>query len=213
MKEIEIITSDDLKQFEKRKRTNLINGLSGLRSANLIATLSETGNENLAIFNSVMHIGADPALMGFIMRPEVVERQTMQNIRYNKKFTINQVTEAIHKQSHLTSAKFDKETSEFEACQISPYFHQDYPIPFVKESNIKIALNLEEEILVKSNNTILVIGKVDFILLNNGILDEAGHIDFEQISGIAVNGLDTYYTAKKIAKYKFARPNMTIKDI
>ncbi len=209
----QIISSSDLSNLEKRERTTLINGLSGFRSANLIASLSKTGNQNLAIFNSVMHIGADPALMGFIMRPEVVERQTLENIRYHKKFTINQVTQSIHKQAHLTSAKYDNATSEFEACNLTPSLITNFPIPFVAESPIKIALSLKEEVQIKSNNTILIIGQIEFICLENGILEQSGHINFDKIEGTAINGLDTYYVCKKIGSYKYAKPGMHIEEL
>lgn len=213
MKDYKIITNSDIKNLEKIKRVNLINALPGLRSVNLIASVSESGNHNLAIFNSVMHIGAYPALMGFIMRPETVQRQTLNNIRHKKKFTINQVSESIHKQAHLTSAKYDDETSEFDVCDLTPEILNHYPVPFVQESSIKIALTLVEENNIKANGTILVIGKIDFIVLGNSILNESGHIDFDHIGGISVNGLDTYYSCQKLGRYKFARQGMTISDL
>ena len=46
--------------MEDRKRIALINSLSGFKSLNLIGTINNQGQTNLAIFNSVVHIGANP---------------------------------------------------------------------------------------------------------------------------------------------------------
>ena len=74
------LNSLDIQQIEHRKRTALINSLSGFKSLNLIGTASQEHETNLAVFNSVIHLGADPALMGFISRPHSVERHTIENI-------------------------------------------------------------------------------------------------------------------------------------
>ena len=49
---------------EKRFRTKLINSLAGIRQVALVGTKSSARVENLAIFNSVIHLGAHPPLMG-----------------------------------------------------------------------------------------------------------------------------------------------------
>ncbi|MCK7516855.1 MAG: flavin reductase family protein [Ignavibacteriales bacterium] len=76
-----IITKENILQFEKLYRTNLFNSLSGFKSANLIGTISKEGKTNLAIFSSVIHVGANPPLMGLLMRPVSVERHTYHNIK------------------------------------------------------------------------------------------------------------------------------------
>jgi flavin reductase (DIM6/NTAB) family NADH-FMN oxidoreductase RutF len=65
----------------KQQRTNLINGLSGFKSALLIGTTNAKGQQNLAIFSNVVHIGANPPLMGLIHRPVSVEKHTYENIK------------------------------------------------------------------------------------------------------------------------------------
>ena len=58
-----IIKADDLAQMEKRYRAQLINSLSGIKSANLVGTINKDRQTNLSIVSSVFHLGADPALM------------------------------------------------------------------------------------------------------------------------------------------------------
>jgi flavin reductase (DIM6/NTAB) family NADH-FMN oxidoreductase RutF len=60
------------------ERLNLINSCTGYKSANLIATKSVDGAVNVAIFSSITHLGSNPALIGFIVRP-TVPRNTYKN--------------------------------------------------------------------------------------------------------------------------------------
>ncbi len=78
-----IIDKVMLGQYESRYRALLINSLAGVRQAILIGTKSKDGCSNLAIFNSLIHIGASPPLWGFICRPEIVKRDTLNNILEN----------------------------------------------------------------------------------------------------------------------------------
>jgi flavin reductase (DIM6/NTAB) family NADH-FMN oxidoreductase RutF len=71
-----IFTKENILNFEKNFRTKFINSLSGFKSANLIGTISKTGKTNLAIFNSVIHVGANPSLIGLLIRPASVPRHT-----------------------------------------------------------------------------------------------------------------------------------------
>ena len=64
------ITADKLEALLQRQRVTLINCLSGFKSANLIGTQDGQGRTNLAIISSAFHLGADPALLGFISRPD-----------------------------------------------------------------------------------------------------------------------------------------------
>ena len=73
--------SSDFKNFSKVYRLNLINSVTGYKSANLIGSQSLDGKENLAIFSSVIHLGSNPALIGFILRPTTVPRHTYSNIK------------------------------------------------------------------------------------------------------------------------------------
>lgn len=199
--------------MEKYYRISLINSISGLKSANLIATKNENGNSNLAIFNSVIHVGSNPPLLGFLMRPLQVERHTYNNIKESRLFTINQVTESTHKKAHLTSAKFANEVSEFETCEFTEDYLDDFPIPFVSESKIKIGLSLVEEHTVKSNNTIFMVGQIELLSISDELIEADGSINYNAAEGISIGGLDTYYKVSKIGKYEYARPNRRLKKL
>ncbi|MEJ2584502.1 MAG: flavin reductase, partial [Robiginitalea sp.] len=137
-----------LQDMEGRTRATLINKVTGYKTANLIGTRSGAGVENLALFNSVVHIGANPPYLGFILRPTTVPRHTYENLMETGSYTINQVTARIHKKAHCTSGKFSKDTSEFQACGLTPLYLNDFKAPYVAESTIKIGLSFKEEHLL-----------------------------------------------------------------
>jgi len=74
------IDKTEIEQLEQRYRTAFINSLAGFRQAVLIGTRSVDEKTNLAIFNSLIHLGANPALFGLMSRPDSVQRDTLQNI-------------------------------------------------------------------------------------------------------------------------------------
>lgn len=203
-----VITLEHILAMEKQHRTNLINSLPGVRGANLIGTIGKDNVTNLAIFNSVMHIGAHPPLMGFIMRPVSVPRGTYQNIKDTGYFTINHVTESFYKQAHQTSARY--ETSEFEATGLTPFYSDTLPAPFVKESPVKIGLKFVEEHLITANQTLLMIGEVQEIHLEEGAFNENHILQLANTGSIGVNGLETYYRVEKIAELPYAKPNQPL---
>ena len=78
---------EEIENLEKIYRINLINSCSGYKAANLIGTVSENNN-NLAIFSSLVHLGSNPPLLGFFLRPtEIVPRHTYLNIKENQYYT------------------------------------------------------------------------------------------------------------------------------
>lgn len=210
---MKIYNHSDILELEKYFRRNFMNTVSGYKSAHLLATTNENGQTNVAVFNSVVHIGAIPPHIGFIMRPLTVERQTYNNIKTTGKFTLNAITVAIHKQAHQTSAKYPPHISEFDACQLEAAYLNDFPIPFVGESPIKIGLSFVEEHEIKANGTILIVGKVETIIIDEQIIGQGGHIDLEKMNGVAISGLDTYYSGSKLGIYEFARPNQSVKKL
>ncbi len=199
------ITIDSLKDAARFYRANVINSITGYKSANLIGTLHPSGITNLAIFSSVVHLGADPALIGFIQRPLTATSHTYKNILASGQYTINHIQQTMAEQAHYTSAKFEEGISEFDACNLTPQFITGFTAPFVQQSSIKIGLQLVETIPIQHNNTILVIGSVQHIILEDDLLAADGTINLTQAGTIACSGLDTYYEAAKLAQYPYAK--------
>ena len=133
-------TKQAIADLENRYRAHLINSLSGFKSANLIGTQDSNGQTNLAIVSSVFHLGAHPPLVGMIIRPHSVPRHTLENLLATKQYTINHVNKDIYNKAHQTSARYDKDESEFDATGLSTEYLNDFTAPFVKESKLKYCL-------------------------------------------------------------------------
>lgn len=195
-----------IENLDRIKRINIINSISGIKPANLIGTIARNNQTNLAIFSSVVHLGSDPALLGFIMRPEnKVGRHTYENIMDNGFYTINHVNKHIAERAHFTSAKFEKNISEFNACNLTEEYLFEFKAPFVKESKLKIAMTFKESIPIHANNTILVIGEINHIVIPNNALHKEGYIDLGVSDNVGIAGLNTYYELNSIAQYPYAR--------
>lgn len=200
------LTLEMILSMEKNIRRNLINDLSSFKSANLIGTVDFDGLTNLAVFNSVVHIGANPPLMGFILRPTLVDRHTYDNIKATGYFTINPITNGLRDRAHQTSAKYPKGISEFIMTGIMPEFSKLHPAPYVKESPFKIGLKIEEEQTIKANGCRLIVGRVIEILHDKNLIAADGHIKLDKTNILSISGLDTYSEPGKGTKLEYAKP-------
>ena len=201
-----ILSKENILNFEKLYRAAFINSISGFKSASLIGTISAKGNTNLAIFNSVIHVGANPPALGFLMRPVSVERHTYNNIKETGYFTINHINKEIFKQAHQTSARYDKDISEFDECGLTSEFTEAIKAPYVKESKIRIGLRFVEEKEIKFNRTIFIVGEVVEIILPENTIGEDGFVNIEKAGTVAIGGLDSYHETKKITRLSYAKP-------
>jgi len=202
------LNKDSIQQLEKFNRINLMNSITGISPANLIGTISNDSIENLAIFSSIVHIGSNPPLMGFILRPtKKIRRDTYENIIETNKFTINHINSDMVERSHYTSVKFDKNESEFQKCRLTAEYLNNFQAPYVKESYAKVGLELEDIQSIKSNGCRLIIGRVERLYVPDSAIYKNGNIQLDLSNSIGVGGLNTYYSLDKIAEYPYARVN------
>ncbi len=203
----------DISALDKSYRIRLINSLSGIKSANLIGTKSKGGDENLALFSSVVHLGADPPLLGFIMRPVHVERHTYKNILDSGCFTVNAVSTDFQQKAHQTSARYPRHVSEFEAVGLLPEYHEAFPAPFVGESPMQIGCVLEDDIAIPANATRLLVGRIELIRLSDDLLREDGYLDLASAAIAALSSLDGWHGVGPPTRYSYAKPDEALQII
>ena len=196
----------DIENFHHLYRINLVNSCSGYKSSNLIATKSHEGQENVAVFSSVTHIGSSPALLGFFLRPTTVIRNTYNNIKETGFYTINHIDEGIIVDAHHTSAKYDSNISEFDKTSLKSEYKNDFFPPFVKNAPIQLAMAFVEEYDIKANNTILVIGKIIGLFVNGDFIEKDGFINLSEAKITAINGLDGYALPQLKTRLGYQRP-------
>ena len=207
------ITYEQIMNLEKQERVHFVNSLGGFKSIGLIGTQNKIGQTNLAIVDSIIHIGSNPPLFGMIFRPGVVERHTLENILETGFFTINHINENIYKQAHQTSARYEREMSEFEATGLNPEYKNDFFSPFVEESHVQLVMEFKEKINLSINNTVLVIGEVKAVYFPEDCLQKDGFLDIEKAESITCSGLDSYHKTTRIDRLSYAKPDKIITSI
>jgi flavin reductase (DIM6/NTAB) family NADH-FMN oxidoreductase RutF len=198
---------NDIDQMDKIFRLNLINSCTGFKSANLLGTKSLNGVSNVAVFSSITHLGSNPPLIGFILRPTTVPRDTYRNIKDTGVFTVNHIYSDIIEDAHHTSAKYPDEVSEFTKTDLEEEFLGDFPAPFVKGAKIRLGCRFLNAYEIKENDTLLLVSAIEHVFIaDQDIQQQDGWLKLENANTVAINGLDGYATTSLLDRYAYARP-------
>tara|TARA_Y200000002_G_scaffold12704_1_gene10401 strand:- start:8201 stop:8791 length:591 start_codon:yes stop_codon:yes gene_type:complete len=193
--------------MDKIFRLNLINSCTGFKSANLLGTKSLNGVSNVAVFSSITHLGSNPPLIGFILRPTTVPRDTYRNIKDTGIFTINHIYSDIIEDAHHTSAKYPDEISEFTKTDLEEEFLGNFAAPFVKGAKIRLGCRYLNEYEIKENDTLLLVSSIEHVFVADlDIQQDDGWLKLENANTVAINGLDGYATTKLLDRFEYARP-------
>lgn len=203
----------DLEKMEKQTAVHLINSLGGFKSVALVGTSDLQGNTNVSIFSSFFHIGANPPLIGMIFRPSPPERDTMRNILDTGFYTVNHINEQIYKQAHQTSARYNKEISEFDAAGLIAEYKNNFPAPFVLQSSIQLGIEFKEKTALPINNTTLIIGEIVEIFIPEDCLSEDGFVDLEKANTLTCSGLDSYHKTMQLDRLSYAKTDKEITSL
>ena len=202
------ISKDDISKMNKIERLNLINSCTGYKSANLIATKSINGVSNVAIFSSITHLGSNPAIIGFIVRPTTVPRDTYKNIKETGFFTVNHITENMIAEAHHSSANYGSDVSEFDKTSLDEEYKNNIEIPFVKDAPVQLFCKYLNEYHIKENDTIHIIASIEQLFFDEKLQHEDGWLQLDKGNIIAINGLDGYCLPVLLDRFEYARPNI-----
>jgi len=202
----------ELEDLEKNVRAQFVNSLAGPRSAYLVGTQDSTGQTNLSIVSSCVHLGSNPALLAIVIRPRLAPRHTYDNIIETEHWTLNNVTSAIVRQAHQTSARYAKQVSEFEAVALTPQWRQNFLAPYVAESTLQIGLKLKESIHLSVNGTELLIGEVTEWHTDEQAFSKDGNLDLAHLGSLSVTGLDSYFELKPLLRLRYAKVDQALSE-
>ncbi|TLP80993.1 flavin reductase family protein [Maribacter sp. ACAM166] len=203
----------ELEQMPSRFRAHLINSCTGYKSANLLGTISKKGVTNLAVFNSVVHIGSNPPMLGFILRPLTVKRNTYSNFKETGYFTVNQVNKEIITDAHHTAAKYEEDVSEFSKTNLTESYLDDFAAPYVAQSTIKLGCRYLNEYEIKENGCLLIIGQIEHIYLPEDLIHADGWVQLDKAESIATIGLDGYALPTLLDRLAYPKPNEATKSL
>ena len=204
-----MIDKQSLQSLDKRQRVALVNSLPGFKPVVLVGTVNEDNRTNLCVINSCFHMGADPALMGMIIRPapEGTERHTLENILATQTFSVNAVTRDMAQRAHHTSARFTRDQSEFDACGFAEHWQEGFRAPFVSESPLQLGLTLAEHLPLTINGTHLIIGSIEQIHLSDNAQRNDGSLDLQGMDIVAGVGLNAYHSTGTYQRFSYAKPD------
>jgi flavin reductase (DIM6/NTAB) family NADH-FMN oxidoreductase RutF len=207
------LSFENIMAMDKQERTNLVNSAGGFKSLCLIATVNKSGQTNLAPFNSIIHIGASPPLIAFIVRPDSVERHTLSNILETGVYAINHLNESIYKKGHQTSARYPKEISEFDASGLTAEYKHGFKAPYVAESAVQLGVQFKERIDLTINGTILIIGQIQHLYFPENCLGHDAFLDLEKANTITCSGLDSYHKTQRLDRLRYAKPGVELTSL
>ncbi|MEO0414898.1 MAG: flavin reductase [Verrucomicrobiota bacterium] len=203
----------EIESMEQRYRVKFINSLPGYKSLNLVGTISPDGEDNVSIVSTVTHFGSAPPLLGYVSRPATVDRHTLSNIEANGCYTLNQVSTAHFAAAHQTSARYPRETSEFDATGLERVFRDGIEAPFVASSPVQIHLEFRQKIDIELNGTVLILGEVKDVFVDPKLIETDGNIDLALAATAAGSGLDGYYAPELISRVSYAKPDQPVTDL
>jgi flavin reductase (DIM6/NTAB) family NADH-FMN oxidoreductase RutF len=202
------IHQQQIEQLEQRYRTTFINSLAGYRQAVLVGTKSDSGQSNLAIFNSLIHLGANPALLGLISRPapQGVQRHTLQNMIDTGEYTLNFVSAQYMQQAHQTSARYAENESEFQCVGFAEHYLPGFSAPCVEQAVVRIAMQFKQLIPIPLNDTALIVGSISQVQCNGVEVQPDGFVNLEPAQVLISQGLDAYFTGSGLGRLPYAKP-------
>lgn len=207
------LTKTSLSELTKYERVNLVNSITGYKSANLIGSQDKNEHINLAVFSSVTHLGSDPALITLTLRPNTVDRHSYDNMLATEFFTVNHISEAIIKQAHQTAARYPKNISEFDATGLTPEYLNNFKAPYVQESVVKLGCKYLNSYEIKENGCILVVACIEEFHFNDDFLESDYWLQLDKAKTVAINGLDGYALPALLDRFTYAKPNKEVSSV
>ncbi|MGB5944296.1 MAG: flavin reductase family protein [Leeuwenhoekiella sp.] len=203
----------EISELPSRYRAHFINSCTGYKSANLLGSCSADGKSNLAIFSSVTHLGSNPPLLGFVLRPTTVMRNTYDNLKESGVFTVNHVNQNIIKEAHQTSAKYEGDISEFDKTELTEEYLDGFKAPYVKEAYIKLGCEYVNEYFLTENDCLLIIAAIKTVYIPEDVQTDDGWLNLEKAQTVTVNGLDGYALPQVLNRFSYAQPNEPLQSI
>jgi flavin reductase (DIM6/NTAB) family NADH-FMN oxidoreductase RutF len=178
----------------------------------MVGSCNINGESNLAMMSSVFHIGANPPLVGLVIRPSESPRHTLNNIIATGYYTFNHVSQQYIEAAHQTSARYPEDHCEFKAVGLTKKYLGNFSAPFVEQATIALGLKLVEQHQLTINNTHLIIGEIQLIELPAEVLGDDGFVDIAANGSFAATGLDSYNRIGTATRLSYAKVDQWPKE-
>lgn len=198
---------EELRGLERFFRAALVNSLRGAGPLVLVGSVSPEGVPNLAPFNSLVHVGANPPLLGLVFRP-LTDRvgHTFRHLEATGWCTLNAVHAGIREAAHRCSARFAEGVSEFDAAGLTALTGETHPAPYVAESRVRLGCSLEEVHPIRANGTRFAVLAVRELFLPADAVGPDGFVDPAVTGSLLAVGTDAYGEPGPLTRLPYAHP-------
>jgi flavin reductase (DIM6/NTAB) family NADH-FMN oxidoreductase RutF len=167
--------SINTKEIPFQDRYKLLIGSIIPRPIGFVSTISENGVYNLAPFSFFNGICSNPMTVLFcpvIRSSDGQEKDTLKNIKNNKEFVVNIVSEEIASQMNQCSAEYPPDVDEFKQSGLTPEKSTMVKPPLIKEAKISMECKLHQLVQVGDGglgSATVVIGEVIYFHANEEV--------------------------------------------
>lgn len=176
----------------------------------LVSTLDAELGPNLAPFSFFTIVSSNPLYLAF--SPQIAARtgakkDTLRNIEKSGEFVIATVTEAIAEQVNRASTPLPHGESEFSFTGLTPVPSQQVAPFCIKESPVNMECRLVEIHVYGSEAGAghLVVGRVERVHIDDGVLDDTGRVDPSLLRTVARMGGEDWCRSQD--RFSYRRPD------
>ena len=175
--------------LETKEIYKLLTGSIIPRPIAWIATIDESGTNNLAPFSYFNMIGDDPPHVMFSTRRDNnSNKDTLNNVLSTKQFVVNMVTESLAEQMNSSAQAVAPEVDEFEMVGVTPIPSSVVKPMRVKESPIQFECEMVHHYFLedhKQGGACVIIGRVVRMHFDESVLLEDYKINMKTYKPIA----------------------------
>jgi len=175
---------------------NMLIGLVAPRPIAWITSRSVEGKINAAPFSAFNYMGTEPPLVsigvGNRPGPNVVGKDTAQNIRNVREFVINVVDEALAEKMNVCGIDFPQGVNELEKAGLTTAPSDKVSVPRIAEA--PAALECREYMTIEIGRSRMIVGEVVSFYVRDEFVDPAGpYVRAEALHAIGrMNGRGSY---------------------
>ena len=178
-----------------------------------ITTLKADGRVNLAPFSQFALLGFEPGYVGFsgsVHPPDLRRKDSVELAERNGEFVYNMATLDNVTRVNASSQIIDSDTSELEACGLSPAPSMIVRTPRVAEAPVAFECRVHTVVMLPGNTREsahwLVIGRVVGVHIDDAVIGADGKLDIARIKPMARLGYADYTWVDKVAELPLINP-------
>lgn len=180
---------------------NMLNTILGPRPVVLVGTRAKSGTDNLAIFNTLQPVGARPPLFTLLVRPLDRQRDSYENMRETREWSVNFFRPKSIQKAHATRGHFPNSVSEFDAVGLEREKKKGIHSPFLAGAPVQMWFQWGREVEFPENGTRLVLGRLRELWLSEEI-QLSGSPDVTSFPIVSSWGLSHYVNGAQVTAGK-----------